>query len=438
MPSIQPYKGSRDFYPEDKRVQKYIFKTIRQVVESFGYVEYDAPIIEPIDIYLSKTSEEIVTEQTYNFLDRGGRHITLRPEMTPSVSRMVAARRQELSYPLRWYSIVNLWRYERPQHGRLREHYQLNADLFGISGIEGDHEIILLADSILKAFRAKTEMYEIRLNSRTLINWILLEYLRLDAMQGLAMSRLIDRKDKMSQSEFIEAAKGLLNTTQLETDLLQKLSAILSVKNLQELPLDIQQHPSVNELKSIMELLKASGASNCIFSPSLMRGFDYYTNIVFEVFDKHPENNRSMFGGGRYDGYIQEFGVEPLPVIGFGMGDVTLLNFLQGHELLPRISTETDATAILVGDVYAEAQETISNFRKEGLRLAVDTSQRKMDSRIKAAHKGGIPYVIFIGPDELKSKRFKVKRLTDGKEQEISFERAVSAIAPRHAPAEDL
>src|ERR1051325_1031284 len=134
--STQPYKGARDFYPEDKQVQKYMFSTLRRVVEGFGYQEYDAPIIEPIELYLSKTSEEIVSEQTYNFLDRGGRHVTLRPEMTPSVSRMVAARRQELSYPLRWYSIVNLWRYERPQRGRLREHWQLNADLFGLEGME--------------------------------------------------------------------------------------------------------------------------------------------------------------------------------------------------------------------------------------------------------------------------------------------------------------
>jgi histidyl-tRNA synthetase len=142
--STQPYKGARDFYPEDKRVQKFMFNTMRRVVESFGYQEYDAPIVEPIELYLSKTSEEIVQEQTYNFLDRGERHVTLRPEMTPTVSRMVAAKRQELAYPLRWYSIPNLWRYERPQHGRLREHWQLNVDIFGVAGIEADHEIILL------------------------------------------------------------------------------------------------------------------------------------------------------------------------------------------------------------------------------------------------------------------------------------------------------
>src|SRR3982751_2629962 len=157
----QPYKGARDFYPENKRIQKYMFGTIRKVVESYGYQEYDAPIIEPIELYLSKTSEEIVSEQTYSFTDRGGRKVTLRPEMTPTVSRMVAGRRQELAYPLRWYSIPDLWRYERPQAGRLREHWQLNGDLFGVSGLEADHEIVLIADKILKAFGAKPENYTI-------------------------------------------------------------------------------------------------------------------------------------------------------------------------------------------------------------------------------------------------------------------------------------
>src|SRR5579872_2116099 len=164
--STQPYKGTRDFYPEDKRVQKYMFGVLRRVAEGFGYQEYDAPVLEPIELYMSKTSEEIVVEQTFVFTDRGGRTVTMRPEMTPTISRMVAGRRQELAYPLRWYSIPNLWRYERPQAGRLREHWQLNVDIFGVPGLEADHEIILVADKILKAFGAKKDAYTIRVNSR--------------------------------------------------------------------------------------------------------------------------------------------------------------------------------------------------------------------------------------------------------------------------------
>ena len=148
--STQGYKGTRDFYPEDKRLQKYMFDVMRRVVERFGYQECDAPSIEPVELYMGKTSQEIVSEQTFVFIDRGGRTVTLRPEMTPSVSRMVAARRQELAYPLRWYSLPALWRYERPQAGRLREHWQLNVDLFGIAGLEAEHEVMLIADLIMK------------------------------------------------------------------------------------------------------------------------------------------------------------------------------------------------------------------------------------------------------------------------------------------------
>jgi len=435
--STQPYKGARDFYPEDKRVQKYIFAILRRVVEGFGYQEYDAPIIEPLDIYTSKTSQEIVAEQTYSFVDRGGRNVTLRPEMTPTVSRMVAARRQELAYPLRWYSIPNLWRYERPQHGRLREHWQLNVDIFGEPSIAADHEIILVADSILRAYGAKREHYEIRVSSRMLINWLMTEYLRLEYSQASSIMHLIDRFHKMSQKQFMVLADSLLSPAQRETDILARLMAILKVKRLVELPLATHQHPAVTELTKLMEMLAEAGVDNVVFDPTLMRGFDYYTNIVFEVFDRHPENNRSMFGGGRYDGLVAEFGVDPVPTAGFGMGDVTLQNFLEGHKLLPGFAPETDAVAILIGDVYQRVQPILRSFREEGLKLAVDATSRKLDARIKSAAKSAIPYVIFIGDDELASKRFKLKDLDNGEEKEMSLERIVAKIAARHRPEEE-
>ena len=430
----QPYKGARDFYPEDKRVQKYMFSILRRVAESFGYQEYDAPIIEPLDIYAAKTSEEIVNEQTYSFTDRGGRQVTLRPEMTPSVSRMVAGRRQELAYPLRWYSIPNLWRYERPQAGRLREHWQLNVDLFGVSGLSGDHEIIMIADSIMRAFGARRESYEIRLSSRLLINWLMLEYLRLEHDQARVLGRLMDRRNKITDKEFKEFAEAALTAAQRETDTLQRLLALLKVKRLIELPLAAQQHPAVAELAKLVEMLEEAGVTNVVFDLDLMRGFDYYTNIVFEVYDTHPDNNRSMFGGGRYDGLVAEFGVDPVPTVGFGMGDVTLLNFLRVHQLLPRLAPETDATVILIGDVYEPAQKILADFREEGLRIAVDSAERRLDSRIKNAAKSGVPYAIFIGQDELSGRRFKLKDLSSGNEQELSLERIVAKVAPRHRP----
>ncbi len=436
--STQPYKGARDFYPEDKRLQKYIFGVWRRVVEGFGYQEYDAPVVEPLDLYLAKTSEEIVSQQTFSFTDRGGRSVTLRPEMTPTVSRMVAGKRQELSYPLRWYSIPNLWRYERPQTGRLREHWQLNIDLFGIAGIEADHEMVLIADSLLKAFGAKNDMYEIRLNSRMFVNWLFTEYLRLDYPQAVAMMRLIDGMHKMPPQQFEEMASAMLTPGQNEAGTAKHLMELLKAKKLEDLPLPTQAHPAVAELNQLLNLLRSSGVENAVFDITLMRGFDYYTNIVFEVFDKHPDNNRSMAGGGRYDGLVAQFGVEPVPTVGFAVGDVTMQNFLTVHKLLPELATETDAAVILVGDVYEAAQATLAELRHEGLRLAIDSSGRKLDAQIKSADKAGIQYVLFVGEQELETKRFKLKNLETGQEEELSLERVVSTLAKRHRSADEL
>ena len=204
------------------------------------------------------------------------------------------------------------------------------------------------------------------------------------------------------------------------------------------MPLVTQQHPAVAELNRLIELLTGNGVSNVVFDLSLMRGFDYYTNIVFEIFDKHPENNRAMFGGGRYDGLIAEFGVEPLPTVGFGMGDVTLQNFLSQHKLLPDLAPETDARVILIGDVYDKAQKVLANLRKEGLRLAVDSTNRKLDAQIKSASKAGLSYVIFIGERELSNQRFRLKNLVSGEEKELSQERLISTLAARHQPTEEL
>jgi histidyl-tRNA synthetase len=436
--STQPYKGARDFYPEDKRAQKYIFNILRQTVESFGYQEYDAPIVEPIELYMSKTSEEIVVEQTFVFTDRGGRTVTLRPEMTPSVSRLVAGKRQELAYPVRWYSIPNLWRYERPQAGRLREHWQLNVDIFGVGGIEADHEIILLADRILKAFGAKPENYTIKLNSRQLLNWFLLENFQFEQSQIQPLARLIDKRDKISEKEFKSSAGLLLSPAQQQSDVLSQLVELMKVKTLGALPLVVQQLPAAKQLQKLMGLLLASGVQSAVFDPALTRGFDYYTDIVFEVFDNNSDNSRSMFGGGRYDGLVGAFGVEPVPTVGFGMGDVTLQMFLEGHKLLPKFEPETDTTVILIGEVYETVQPLLADLREEGLRLAVDSTGRKVDAQLKSAVKSGIPFVIFIGEHEMASRRFKLKDLRSGEEKELSLERLVSTLAARHLPKSEL
>jgi histidyl-tRNA synthetase len=427
--STQPYKGARDFYPEDKRLQTYMFSKMREVCEGFGYEEYDAPILEPTDLFLAKGNQEIIDEQTYTFADRGGRSVTIRTEMTPTVSRMVAGRRQELAYPARWYAIPEMWRYERMQRGRLRQFWQLNADIFGVEGVEAEHEIILLADRILKAYGAKASMYSIRVNSRRLMNHLFQTYLGLNDTQEQTIVRLLDRMHKMEHQSFLAQVDAVLTPTQRETGMLDKLLQLFQVKKLNDLPAETHQLPAVLKLRQLSDLLDAAQVTNVRFDITLMRGFDYYTDTVFEVFDEHPDNNRAMFGGGRYDGLIGLFGVEPVPTVGFGMGDVTLQNFLETHSLLPRLTTETDAYVLFMREgLYERAQGVLLQLRQDGLRLAVDTTGRKLEKQIKTAVKKGIDHGIFIGDTELAEGRLTLKNLTTGAAATHAPERIVAIL----------
>lgn len=435
--ATQPYKGARDFYPEDKRRQKYLFDTIRRSVERFGYEEYDAPILESLELYLAKSGEEIVNEQTYAFTDRGGRQVVIRPEMTPSVSRMVAARRQELAYPLRWFSIPNLWRYERPQRGRLREHWQLNVDIFGVAGPAAEQEMILLVDAMLQNFGAKRSMYEIKLSSRQFTDYVLREYIGFDEVQAYSLSKLIDRMHKMDHAAFVTGVDALCSQAQREAGAVEALLTVLQAQRFGALPEKVQSHPSVTVLQELMQRLQSAGISNIVFDPTLMRGFDYYTGIIFEVFDTHPENNRAMLGGGRYDGLVGLFGVEPVPTVGFGCGDVTLANFLDLHELWPTLTPETDAYVVIIGDVAEQAQKVIAEFRAAGLNLAVDITGRKVGAQFQTAEKKHIVYAIILGESELSSGQYVLKNLQTGAEEKHGVDRIVSIVRDYRHPVAD-
>jgi len=426
--STQPYKGTRDFYPEDKRIQKYMFNKWREVFQLYGYEEYDAPVLEPTELYLAKGNQEIIDEQTYTFKDRGDRSVTMRTEMTPSVSRLVAAKRQELPYPLRWYSIPNLWRYERPQKGRLREFWQLNVDIFGVAGLEAEQEVIQVADATVLGFGAKRDMYSIKLNNRALMDYINKDYLGLDSVQSTTLIRLIDRMNKLDSAAFRGMVDAIFSPSQREAGLSAKLDQILMAKTMNDLPAELAASEPAKKLAALIELLHLQGITNAVYDPTLMRGFDYYTDIVFEVFDTNPENNRSMFGGGRYDGLIGQFGVEPVPSVGFAAGDVTFQNFLESNDLLPDLRSETDIYVILIGDVYERSIKAISELRQNGVRVAVDITGRKMDKQIKTALKKQIPYALFIGEQELENEQFKLKNLNENNEETHSIQRIVSIV----------
>jgi histidyl-tRNA synthetase len=426
--STKAYKGARDFYPEDKRIQKYMFDIWRSSVEAFGYEEYDAPILEPLEIYLAKTGEEIVSEQTYVFEDRGKRKVVIRPEMTPTVSRMVAGKRQELTYPLRWYSIPNLWRYERPQRGRLREHWQLNVDIFGVSNTDAELELIDLVANIFKRFGASPDIYEIRLNHRELINYLLKDFLKLSSESQHNVSKLIDRMHKMDKPAFISKLDEALLPKERSDGATEKVLDILEVNNLPDLPKDARATPAYQELKNLLDNLKSAGIKNVRYDPTLMRGFDYYTGIVFEVYDADPSNNRSMMGGGRYDGLVGLFGVDTVPTVGFGWGDITLQNFLETHHLLPEIKPESDLYVVLINLQLSDVESLVSRLRDNAVNVTVDISSRKVSDQLKNANKKSLDKILIIGEDELRSGLFKLKDLKVSSEKVLNLDQIIQLL----------
>jgi len=435
--SSQPYKGTRDYYPEDKRIQNYIFDVWGKTAESFGYEEYGSPMLEPLAVYAAKSGQEIANEQTYSFTDRGDREVAIRPEMTPSISRMVAARRQEMAYPARLYSIANFMRYERPQRGREREFWQLNVDIFGVDSVQADAEVISYGDQMLKAFGATSDMYAIRINNRKVIDVVMSDYLGLNVIQSQLMIKLFDRKNKISSEDFRDQAIDIFGEEHAPVGL-QKISTLLTVKSFDMLPEQLLENEDVQELKQVFALVEKSGVTNAQFDITLMRGFDYYTGTVFEFFDTHPDNNRSLFGGGRYDGLVGLFGAEPLSAVGFAPGLTTTELFLTSHDLIPELKSSTDVYLVVLGENTLDGANVFARqLRAEGVKAELDITLRKIDKQIRTAIKKNIPFMIFVGKEELESKLYALKDTSSSEEQKLSFERIVSTVKDRRRSAKD-
>ena len=425
--STEAYKGVRDFYPEDMFIQNHIFTVMKEVCQSFGYSEYNASVLEPAELYRAKSGEEIVNDQTYTFTDRGDREVTLRPEMTPTVARMVSARRRELAFPLRWFSIPNLFRYEKPQRGRLREHFQLNVDLFGATTLDAEVEVISLASAIMRRFGLKDNQFEIRLNSRKILTYVLGDWLTLDEAGAHQISKLIDKKNKLSREDFEKSARDVIG------DKAEKLLTLLNSENLVEfvshLPESEQLTGYIQELQAVISKLEKIGIANVNFDQTLMRGFDYYTGTVFEIYDTNPDNRRSVFGGGRYDDLLTIFGEDKIPAIGFGAGDVIIRDILETYGLLP---TYTAPAELYLCSMGPEVQEYVfdlaTELRTDGLRVATDFGVKKIGDQIKSADKQKIPFVIVVGEDERKSETFKVKNLKTGEETTLAKDAVVDFV----------
>lgn len=387
------YKGVRDFYPEDMFIREYIFSVWNDVLQSYGYESYDASTLESAEIYEGKTSEEIVSEQTYTFEDRGGRRVTLRPEMTPTLARMVAKKRRQLSFPLRWYSIPNLFRYERPQRGRLREHWQLNVDIMGIAKTEAEIELIEISSKIMTSFGLKQTDFVVKVNDRKILEDLATQ-LNLEGDKKKAFYQLLDRKDKVDNFD-------------------QQMQELLGR------PFDLVIKPN-EKIQEMLNKLQGRGITNVVFDPNLVRGFDYYTGIVFELYDTSSENKRAVFGGGRYDNLLEIFGEEKVPTVGFGMGDVVIRDILESRGLLPQKMSAAHLYVCTFGEqTYSYAISLANEMRAVGLDVIVDYTDKKIGDQIRFADKKGIPFIICVGEDEITKERFKIKDLRSGKEKVV-------------------
>jgi histidyl-tRNA synthetase len=406
---IQPLKGTRDFYPELMAIRTWLYNTIRQVSESFGYQEYEAPFLESIELYGAKSGEELVKKQSYVFPDRSGDLITLRPELTPSLTRMIAQRQRQLTYPLHWWSFGPFWRYETPQRGRTREFFQWNIDLIGVDTPEADAELITILATFFRTLGLKPQDVNIQVNDRRLLDTELAE-MGFSVKSRAEALRWIDRRDKLSHSEW-EAYGREIGVTD---------SQIESVK--QMLQNDSLWKKS-NELVRAFDALKAMGVIEYIlFNPAVVRGLDYYTGIVFEAFDVSGEVPRAIMGGGRYNNLLGAVGGESLPATGFALGDVVISLILESKGLIPKDIGDSPAS-ILVTVFDSERLSNSLNFAAElrgaGLKVVCYPEVVKLPKQFKYADRMKISTVAVIGPDEAINNQVTIKVLSTGKQQTV-------------------
>ena len=419
--STQPYKGTRDFYPDDMRLRNWFFGKIRSALEVSAFEEYNGPMLETLELYAAKSGEEIADKQTYNFLDRADRRLAIRPEMTPTVARMVAGKMNDLSFPLRWFSIPNMYRYEATQRGRLREFWQLNVDVFGCDTYEADLEVIVSAIRIMKAFGADASMFTVRINNRRFFNDVIAAITGKDAEGSRQVSKVIDRKNKVPRDVYERdlTALGLSAEQIARIDELYTMSVTEAT--------DIcPESQGAQELRLLFAALKQMELDPyCVFDFGIIRGLDYYTGTVFEVFDNAPENNRAMFGGGRYDNLVGLFVKNArISGVGYGMGDVTLENFLVTHNLIPDLyKTETKVLVTRFDDVpFTEYMMLTDRLRSEGVTASLFLGSKKFGKQIEYAVKGHFSHVIIMGGSEREAGVVKVKNLETREEQTVTLD----------------
>src|SRR3989344_865847 len=415
-PNLQPIRGFRDLYPEDKAVQNYIFEKIKETARIFGFEQYDGPIVEPIDIYVGKTSRELIDRQTFQIKDKNGQILILRPEMTPSLARMIAQKERELTLPIRLCNVGARFRYEAPQKGREREFYQADFDLLGASGVLSDAEMLSVAVSIFSSFGATEKDFVIYINSRENMRKKLQE-LGVGETFIKDVINVIDRKEKVPRNVFTK----LLSQIGISEGSVKKINDFL------ENPTDYET--CFNEL---LDVCKSYGIDQYVrINPSIVRGLDYYTGLVFEVKEKGGEMSRSLLGGGRYDNLIENFGASrKISGIGFATSDVIIWEFLKTKKLLPSLrATPTNVLVTVFDPSFQSLQSAIEitrNLRSGGISTEIfPDASKKLDKQLKYADRKKIPLVVIIGPDEVKNNTAVLKDLKKNTQETVSQEKLI-------------
>ncbi|MGH3516017.1 MAG: histidine--tRNA ligase [Haloechinothrix sp.] len=418
-----PYRGTRDFLPAEMSVRTQVFHALYEVIERYGYGRYDGPILEPVEMYEAKSSREIVEQQLYTMTDRGGRRLALRPEMTPSVARIIAGNAGSLQFPVRWYSHPNCHRYERPQRGRVREHWQINVDMFGSDNAAVEIEFFEMIHDMMAALGAIPDMWVLRVNDRVLLDSMLTDVVGVPADAVRDVSSLVDRWEKYDAGKLAADAAEIGLTDKQFARLSEAVAAGTAL--LDEFPDEVKNRSRLVEVmrdNTVRELIT--------YDPLIVRGFDYYTSTVFEVFDQHPDNRRSLFGGGRYDNLVGLYSSQRIPGFGFGMGDVTLFDFLDAHGLTPEPRSDVDVVVIpLDEDLSAVARQVARSTRAAGLRATTTLDSRKLGKEIQRAVKSGAFAIVIVGRDEVNDGQVTVRDLRTGDQRNVEIDQVGQAVA---------
>jgi len=395
---IKSVKGTRDFYPDEMAKRQWLIRKLTEASEAFGYQMYDGPCLETIDLYAAKSGEELVKEQAFVFNDRGGDPITLRPELTPTLARMVASRQNQLTFPLRWWAFGPFWRYERPQKGRTREFFQWNVDQIGSDSIQADAELLAVAATFLKKVGLTPEQVKLYVNDRQLMDGQLSK-IGIGAEKKPAMLHLIDRIDKLPADVWDEKvlAEGL-NTEQLK--------AIRELLKNQKLWQDSEQ------MRNLFALLEDLGVEDYVtYDPKIIRGLDYYTGTVFEA---HAVNGefRAILGGGHYANLVGDVGGNPLPGVGFAMGDVVIMLVLEAYGLIPPdlVDPETVFVTVFSEETLAESIRLAGQLRAAGFKV-IQAEPEKLAKQFKYADRLGLSRALVLGPEEIEGQTVVVKDL---------------------------